>query len=206
MMELRKDPFNVVIAGVGGQGNVLASLILGRYFVGRGGKVTIGETYGVSQRGGSVMSHLRVSRKKQFAPIIPKGDADLVIALEPVEALRVLDDFGNPDIDLIVNMRPVYPMAVLSGECVYPPLEDIKDAFRLYSRHFWTINATAIALELGKAILANIVMLGAVLETRVLDIQEAFFVETLKESLPKTSIEINLRAFHDGRKGLLSGK
>ncbi len=205
-MELNKDPFNVVIAGVGGQGNVLASLILGRYFVRQGDKVTIGETYGVSQRGGSVMSHLRVSRKKQFAPIIPKGEADLVIALEPVEALRILDDFGNPDIDLIVNLRPVYPMAVLSGECIYPPLEDIKNALRLYSRHFWTINATATALKLGNAILANIVMLGAVLETRVLDIQEAFFLEALKDSLPETAIEKNLQAFNEGRKRLLSEK
>jgi indolepyruvate ferredoxin oxidoreductase beta subunit len=203
MMELKKDPFNVVIAGVGGQGNVLASLILGRYFVGQGYKVTIGETYGVSQRGGSVMSHLRISRKMQFAPIIPKGDANLVIGLEPVEALRILHNFGNWDIEIIVNIRPVYPMAVLSGECAYPPLRNITDALHLYSRRLWTINATEIALELGNSILANIVMLGAVLATQVIDIQEDMFKEVLKESLPEKSVEKNILAFHKGMEKLI---
>jgi len=203
MMELINDPFNTIIAGVGGQGNVLASLILGRYFVGQGFKVTIGETYGVSQRGGSVMSHLRISRKMQFAPIIPKASADLVMALEPVEALRILGEFGNSDIQVIVNTRPVYPMAVLSGECKYPPVNEILNALRSYSRRLWTIDATKIALELGNSILANIVMLGAIAASSTLDINENILMDVLAESLPAKILEKNIQAFQKGQSGLL---
>ncbi|MBU2252336.1 MAG: 2-oxoacid:acceptor oxidoreductase family protein, partial [Proteobacteria bacterium] len=87
---LRKDPYNIVITGVGGQGNVMASRVLANMLVRRGFRVTIGETFGMSQRGGSVMSHIRVSSAAVWSPQIPKGRADLVVALEPVEAIRVL--------------------------------------------------------------------------------------------------------------------
>src|SRR3990172_13133307 len=97
-MFLPKDPFNVIIGGVGGQGNVLTSQILGEMLVSRGYVITIGETYGASQRGGSVMSHLRISKKEPFSPLIPEGQCDLLVALEPVEGLRILAPHGNPRI------------------------------------------------------------------------------------------------------------
>lgn len=86
---MTKDPYNVIVTGVGGQGNVLASQLIGSVMVELGYKVTIGETYGASQRGGSVMSHLRISKNRQYGPLIPPKCADLVIALEPSEAARV---------------------------------------------------------------------------------------------------------------------
>src|SRR5512139_2469372 len=92
---MNKDPYNVIVAGVGGQGNVLSSQLIGTVLVNEGYKVTIGETYGASQRGGSVMSHVRISRKRQCGPLIPPRSADLVIALEPSEAARVLSRYGN---------------------------------------------------------------------------------------------------------------
>jgi len=82
-MALAKDPFNVIIGGVGGQGNVLASQILGQMLVTRGYVITIGETYGASQRGGAVMSHLRLSEKHQLSPLIPEGRCDLLVSLDP---------------------------------------------------------------------------------------------------------------------------
>ncbi len=94
---LAKDPYNIVITGVGGQGNVMASRVLANMLVRRGFKVTIGETFGMSQRGGSVMSHIRVSPTAVWSPQIPKGRADLIVAIEPLEAIRVLLDYGNPD-------------------------------------------------------------------------------------------------------------
>ena len=96
-MSMARDPFNIIIAGVGGQGNVLASQILGWIFVSKGYVVTIGETYGASQRGGAVMSHLRISETDQFSPIIPEGKCHLLVSLEPVEALRILEHYGNPE-------------------------------------------------------------------------------------------------------------
>jgi len=90
-----KDPFNLIITGVGGQGNVLASQILGRVLLKNGYSVTVGETYGLSQRGGAVLSHIRVSRTMTLGPLIPMGMAHAVVALEPAEALRVLPDYGK---------------------------------------------------------------------------------------------------------------
>ena len=125
--QLRKDPFNIVITGVGGQGNVMASRVLSKMLVRRGFRVTIGETFGMSQRGGSVMSHIRVSSSSVWSPQIPKGRADLIVAIEPVEALRVLADYGNPAVKVLVNMRPIYPVGVITGEADYPAPETIRE-------------------------------------------------------------------------------
>ena len=125
---LTKDPYNIVITGVGGQGNVMASRVLANMLVRRGFKVTIGETFGMSQRGGSVMSHLRVSATTVWSPQIPKRGADLIVAIEPVEALRVLTDYGNPTVKVLVNMRPIYPVGVITGESDYPAPEKIRKA------------------------------------------------------------------------------
>ena len=94
---LAADPFNLIITGVGGQGNVLASKLIGNMLVDKGYYVTIGETFGASQRGGSVMSHLRISSESILSPQIPRGKAHAVVALEPTEAIRVLQEYGNPD-------------------------------------------------------------------------------------------------------------
>ena len=126
--QLAKDPYNIVITGVGGQGNVMASRVLANMLVRRGYKVTIGETFGMSQRGGSVMSHIRVSRTAVWSPQIPKGRADLIVAIEPLEAIRVLLDYGNPEVKVLVNMRPIYPVGVITGESDYPSEEKIREA------------------------------------------------------------------------------
>jgi len=124
---------NIIITGVGGQGNVMASRVLAGMLVNAGYVVTIGETFGMSQRGGSVMSHLRVSSKSVLSPQIPQGNADIVIALEPVEALRVLTKYGNPDVAVLTNSRMVYPMGVITGEFTYPTIEEVKSMFEKIS-------------------------------------------------------------------------
>ena len=113
MTDLRKDPFNLIIAGVGGQGNILASQVVAQAALMEDLNATIGETYGVSQRGGSVMSHLRISKQSVWSPQIPRGQAHIVVALEPTEALRVLQAYGNPEVRVIVNTRPVYSVGVI---------------------------------------------------------------------------------------------
>jgi len=115
---LPKDPFNIIITGVGGQGNVLASRVLANMLVHRGYDVTIGETFGASQRGGSVMSHIRVSARGAWSPQIPRGKADMVVSLEPVEAIRVMKDYGNEEVRILVNDRPIYPVGVIAGDLV----------------------------------------------------------------------------------------
>jgi indolepyruvate ferredoxin oxidoreductase beta subunit len=195
---LNKDPFNIVITGVGGQGNVMASRVLANMLVLRGFKVTIGETFGMSQRGGSVMSHLRVAQTNVWSPQIPKGRADLIVAIEPIEALRVLNDYGNPDVQVLVNMRPIYPVGVITGEAEYPSMEAIREAVQSLSARAGFLDATAEAIRLGNPILGNIVMIGAVAGLKVLPIDGEVFEAVIRTGMPAARIEANLRAFAIG--------
>jgi len=198
MMFLSKDPFNVIIGGVGGQGNVLASQILGEMLVAKGYVITIGETYGASQRGGSVMSHLRISEREPFSPLIPEGQADLLIALEPVEGLRILGPYGNPKIMILLNTRPIHPIDVISGNATYPEVSRVIAKIQELSRRVWTLNATEIALEMGDPIFANIVMLGALSAINVLPIDRQVFESVTRDLLPSRFMDENLRAFERG--------
>ena len=193
-----KDPLNVIVTGVGGQGNVLVSQFMGRALVRAGYHVTIGETYGASQRGGAVMSHLRISRRAQYGPLIPFGQADVIVGLEPVETLRVLAQYGNPAVTVITNSRPVYPLSVAIGAARYPTVEEIMTALEELSSRAWLINATDIAVELGAPILANIVMVGALAGAAVLPLGPQEFELEFQESLPSDRLEQNLKAFRRG--------
>jgi len=196
--QLAKDPYNIVITGVGGQGNVMASRVLANMLVRRGYKVTIGETFGMSQRGGSVMSHIRVSRTAVWSPQIPKGRADLIVAIEPLEAIRVLLDYGNPAVKVLVNMRPIYPVGVITGESDYPSEEKIREAVGALSAKARFLDATAEALALGNPILGNIVMIGAVSGLAELPIDRELFDTVIREGMPAARVEANLRAFGIG--------
>jgi indolepyruvate ferredoxin oxidoreductase beta subunit len=200
--EMEKDPWNMIIAGVGGQGNVLASQILGQMLVTEDFYVTIGETYGLSQRGGSVMSHLRISRKDQFSPLIPKGTCDFVMGLEPTEALRVLQQFGNPNVQLLINTRPIYPMDVIAGNATYPEVDTVLEKIHKLSQKVWTINATEIALEMGDPIFSNMVMIGAFSDLELLPVNRPGFQEVIEDVLPAKKLTSNLDAFDRGREAI----
>ena len=198
-MFISRDPFNVIIGGVGGQGNVLASQILGEMLVSQGYVITIGETYGASQRGGAVMSHLRISTKDQFSPLIPEGQCDLLIALEPVEGLRILDHYGSPRVMTLLNTRPIQPMDVISGNTTYPEVSKVIAKIKELSRRVWTLNATEVALEMGDPIFSNIVMLGALCAIEVLPINQQGFELVIKDLLPSRTLDENMKAFDRGR-------
>jgi indolepyruvate ferredoxin oxidoreductase beta subunit len=191
---------NVIITGVGGQGNVMASHVLAGMLVSAGYVVTIGETFGMSQRGGSVMSHLRMSSTSVLSPQIPQGGADIIIALEPVEALRVLIKYGNPDVAVLSNSRVVYPMGVITGDFNYPSLDEIKLAFKKLTAHNWLIDATSVAVELGNPVLSNIVMIGALAGASLLPIDRGAFEKEITKSMPVDKREINMTAFDAGAK------
>lgn len=195
---LAKEPINVIITGVGGQGNVMASRVLAGMLVNAGFIVTIGETFGMSQRGGSVMSHLRVSSISVLSPQIPQGRADIVIALEPVEALRVLIKYGNPGVSVLANSRMVYPMGVITGEFTYPTLDEVKSMFEKISANNWIIDATSVAVDLGNPVLSNIVMIGALAGTSLLPIDRRAFEKEVAKNIPANKREINLKAFDIG--------
>jgi indolepyruvate ferredoxin oxidoreductase, beta subunit len=200
--DLFKDPTNIIITGVGGQGNVMASRVLAGMLVNAGFIVTIGETFGMSQRGGSVMSHLRVSSKSVLSPQIPQGQADIVIALEPVEALRVLVKYGNPAVAVLTNSRMVYPMGVITGEFTYPSIDEVKTMFGKLAAKSWIIDATSAAVELGNPVLSNIVMIGALAGASLLPIDRKAFEKEITKSMPAGKREVNLKAFDIGAKML----
>jgi indolepyruvate ferredoxin oxidoreductase beta subunit len=193
--QLRQDPYNLIITGVGGQGNVLSSRMLGNMLTSNGYYITIGETFGASQRGGSVMSHVRISQRSAWSPQIPGGKAHLVIALEPSEAFRVLSAYGNPKTLLIWNTRPIYPVSVISGETQYPGQTEIRQRLAVLTERNWSLNATEKAMDLGNAIFANIIMLGALSELGLLPFSREDFTEVLTSTLPSDKVSINLDAF-----------
>lgn len=197
---LAKDPINIIITGVGGQGNVLASRVLAGMLVAKGFYVTIGETFGMSQRGGSVMSHLRISQKSVWSPQIPLGQADIIVALEPSEALRVISRWGNPEVAVLSNSRVVYPIGVITGDYGYPDEEKIKDIFRKLAAKSWMIDATSIAMEMGNPVLSNIVMIGALAKTALLPIDRSVFEKEINKSVAADKRGANLAAFDAGAK------
>jgi indolepyruvate ferredoxin oxidoreductase beta subunit len=167
--------------------------------VSQGYVITIGETYGASQRGGAVMSHLRISTKDQFSPLIPEGQCDLLVSLEPVEGLRILDAYGNPRVMTLLNTRPIHPIDVISGNATYPEVSKVISKIKELSRRVWTLNATEIALEMGDPIFSNIVMLGALCAIGVLPIHRQGFETIIRDLLPARLLEENLKAFDKGR-------
>jgi indolepyruvate ferredoxin oxidoreductase, beta subunit len=192
------EPFNLIITGVGGQGNVLASRIVGDMLSRLGLHVTIGETFGASQRGGSVMSHLRVSTQSSYSPQIPGGRAHMIVALEPTEAARVLKDYGNPGVKVLCNMRPIRSIGVICGEQTYPAVEDIRKWVRELSQAAWFIDATEEAVRLGNPILSNIICVGALAATGVLPLDRGNFETVLASKMPPDKAALNLVAFDRG--------
>lgn len=195
--ELVKDPLNLIITGVGGQGNVMISLIIGNALVKEGYLVTIGETYGASQRGGPVMSHLRISKETQCSPLIPDGHAHIILGMEPVETLRMLLKFGNPDIVTIINPRPIYPMDIADGQTKYPDFDNLMQTVQTLSRKTWIINATEEAQKMGNPIFANVILIGALMASEVLPLDQKSIEQVLRETFP-TEIGVNMAAYQKG--------
>lgn len=195
---LDNDPLNIVFSGVGGQGNVLSARLLGKAFSEQGYFVAIGETYGASQRGGSVMSHIRVTAGTPCGPLIPLGKANVVVGLEPVETLRVLGDYGNPLVVTVANTREVMPASVNMGRAVYPSREALYGALRELSKQVYLIDATDMALEMGTPIVANFILIGALFGLGAAPIAGEQFEKVLRDNLPPSRLPVNLTAFRKG--------
>ncbi len=198
MTHLHKDPFNLIIAGVGGQGNILASQVVAQAALMEDLNATIGETYGVSQRGGSVMSHIRITAGTPVGPLIPQGAGDLLVGFEPVETLQVAMDFGNPQIRVILNPRPVYPIGVLSGDLTYPSIDRILELLQQHVADLKTLSATEIAKEAGEIRAMNLVMVGALAATGLLPMAKESYIRSIQDQFRGRTLEINQRAFESG--------
>jgi len=194
---LMKDPLNLIIIGAAGQGNVQISLLIGDALVQEGYLVTFGQTYGATQRGGTVTNYLRISQDIQCSPIVPEGKADVVLALEPVEAMRVLRRYGNPGVITIVNARAIHPIDITGGKLAYPDVDDLLHAITRLSARTWVVNATEEAQQLGNPILANTILTGALIGSGALPLDKETMEPLLMERFPK-AVEANLMALSRG--------
>lgn len=190
---------NLIITGVGGQGNVLASQVVGKAAVKRGLRVTIGETFGLSQRGGPVMSHIRLSRKRDYGPLIPPNKAHIIIGLEPLETIRVLPEYGNSETTFVVNSWPIYPLNVIAAEVEYPDTELIRSLLEDAGGKLYWLEATRLAIDLGAPILLNMIMLGTLCALPDFPLQMHDFMDVLGDMFPESRLELNYKALEIGK-------
>jgi indolepyruvate ferredoxin oxidoreductase, beta subunit len=187
---------NIIIAGVGGQGVVLMSEVLGNAAVRDGLKVRGSEVLGMAQRGGSVFSNIRLGSEVE-SPMTTDGKCDILVAVEPSEALRNIQ-YLNSTSTVIINTRKVIPATVSLGKSRYPEIEQIKEKLKTVAGVVITLDATELAEKAGNRQTTNVVMLGAAFGCGKIPIQ----VETVKgvilERVPAKAVEANSKAFDLG--------
>jgi len=191
-----KNELNLVIAGVGGQGNVRGAQILGAAAVKAGFRARVSDVYGIAQRGGPVVSHVRIGLDI-CGNIVQEHSADLVAGLEPMEALRAVSKFLKPGGLVIVSTRPVYPVEVNTGKAAYPKMEEMLSIMKKASKKVVTLDATEIASAAGIPIAANIVVLGVIAGLGVLPFDPDLLRDSIKENIPR-SLDKNMKAFEEG--------
>ena len=187
---------NIIICGVGGQGVVLLSELLGNASVRGGLEIKGSEVLGMAQRGGSVFSNLRLG-SDAYAPLTPEGKCDVLIAVEPSEALRNMH-YLTKDSVVVLNSREVKPFTVYLGKSGYPNPEEILTRLNEIARKVITLDAAKIAQEAGSVQSANVVMLGALYGTGLMPISDESVKEVILERFKGKVGEVNIKAFDMG--------
>jgi indolepyruvate ferredoxin oxidoreductase, beta subunit len=185
--------YNVLIVGVGGQGIILASDVLGRVAAAYGYDVKKNEIHGMAQRGGSVSSHVRFG-KTVSSPIIKLGEADVLLSFEQIETIRYFP-FLSEKGKVILNDQKILPPAVFTGKQEYPP--DVIQKIKEKVPDAVIVDGISVAQKMGNPKVLNVVFLGIL--SKYLDIPAEVYEKVLKESLKPKLVEINLKAFHEGR-------
>lgn len=184
---------NILLVGVGGQGILLASEILAETFMLAGFDVKKSEIHGMSQRGGSVVSHVRFGREV-FSPTVPEGEGDVLFGFELLEAYRALP-LLRPGAEVVVNDYRIAPPAVLLGQSLYP--DDLAARIRRRFADFLLVDGLHLAQQAGDVRAANTVLLGAV--SKRLPIEETIWQQALEKMVPRKALEVNRTAFALGR-------
>ena len=185
---------SIMISGVGGQGSLLASKLLGAVLLSQGFDVKVSEIHGMSQRGGNVVTYVKFG-KKVYSPIVDMGEADYIISFERIEAARWLS-FLKKDGVIVMNDQRISPMPVITGAMEYP--EDVTEKMRSKGAKVVAIDAHSMASEAGSAKAVNIVLMG-VLST-LMDIPREIWLEEMEKAVPERFLELNKKAFALGEK------
>ena len=180
---------NIMIVGVGGQGSLLASKLLGRLLLTKGYDIKVSEVHGMSQRGGSVVTYVRFG-DKVYSPVIDKGEADFIVSFELLEAAR-WTEFLKPGGKLITNTQQINPMPVIIGAAQYPEnlVEKMKDA----GIDLDAVDALSLAEQAGSSKAVNLVLMGKL--SKYFDIPEEEWIRAIEESVPAKFLDMNKRAF-----------
>ena len=182
---------NIMIVGVGGQGTLLASRILGNAILSLGYDVKVSEVHGMSQRGGSVVTYVKYG-EKVYSPVIDKGEADIILAFEQLEALRALPYLKTGG-KMIANTQKINPMPVITGAATYPEsiMETLAEKVDLTA-----LDALSIAKEAGNTKAVNVVLMGVMASNT--DIPYQTWVDSVRACVPAKFLDVNLRAFDAG--------
>lgn len=184
---------NIMIVGVGGQGSLLASKLLGHLLLSEGYDVKVSEVHGMSQRGGSVVTYVRFG-EKVYSPIIDKGEADFIVSFEKLEAARYVE-YLKADGRIVVNTQEIDPMPVITGAAQYP--EDLIGKMEKLGIQVDAMDCLALAEEAGSAKAVNIVLMGRL--SRYFDIPVEKWQKAIEECVPAKFVELNEKAFLLGR-------
>lgn len=190
-----KDYYQIYIIGVGGQGTVKTATIIGEAAMAQGLNAVMSEVHGMAQRGGTVVTELKIGNA--LSPLIDKYSADLILAFEPAELLRAIPLIGK-ETHIISNNSTIIPFTVSLGISEYPKIDEIADRLGEKVGNLRFINAEEIALAAGHIITSNIVILGAALMTPLFPVKKEFIIEAIKQNLPTHSIDMNLKALELG--------
>ena len=185
---------NIMIVGVGGQGTLLASKVLGRMLLSQGYDVKVSEVHGMSQRGGSVVTYVRYG-SKVYSPVIDKGEADIILSFELLEAARWVE-FLRPEGVIITNSQQINPMPVIMGAAEYP--QSLEEKIRAAGLRIEAIDALSLAREAGTPRAVNLVLMGML--SRRFDFPEQGWMEVIEKTVPAKFLDINRQAFLLGRR------
>lgn len=183
---------NILIVGVGGQGTLLASRVLGAFATGRGLDCKLSEVHGMAQRGGSVVTHVKIS-EKVYSPIVAEGDADIILAFEELEALRA-KHYLKKDGLMIINDQQIYPMPVITGAKKYP--EHIIDNIISDNIKVDIVKALDIAYQVGNVKTANTVMIGRL--ARIMNVSLEEMRDVVAQVVPSKFLDVNIKALEAG--------
>lgn len=187
-----------LLVGVGGQGTILASNVLAELGIELGYDTKKAEVHGMSQRGGSVVSHVSWA-EQVFSPIIPEGEADILISFEKLEAMRFANGIRQGAM-VLINDHEIVPVTVSSGSGEYPDVETVQKTFEPLNDQVYCVKGVEIAEELGNAKAANVVLLGAL--SKLLKHDAEPWLKVIEARVPPKFVELNRKAFQAGREAV----
>jgi len=196
--------FNIVLAGVGGQGILLAAEILGTAAVKEDLNVRVSELHGMAQRGGAVVSNVRIGAKV-LAPTVLEGQADVLLGFEPLETLRNLK-FVSEKTLVIMSDERIPPTELAAKMVKYPSMEEIVEKIHRFTKNVTIVEAAKLAKKAGNILAQNIVLIGALAATEKMPVKTESVMEALRELVPPKHVDVNVKAFKLGYECVKKGK